>query len=62
VRGPQSWASSLVGLALALLLASWALQQFAAVVRAVWPVLAGVAILAALGAFVFAYLRRTDRW
>jgi hypothetical protein len=51
-----------VGLALALLLAGWALQQFVVAVTAVWPALAAVAALIGLGVFIRVYLRRSDRW
>lgn len=55
MKSPQSWASSIVGFALALLLAGWALQQFVALVMAVWPALAGLAVLVGIGLLARAY-------
>ena len=58
-HSPRSWASSIVGFALAVLLAGWALHTAAELVLSVWPVLAlsTLVVLTVIG-----LIRRRDRW
>jgi len=63
VRHPGSWTSSIVGFALAVLLATWALDKFADLIYRIWPLLAGIgaAVVVAAGLWrLWCYHR--DTW
>jgi len=62
MRQPQSWTSSIVGFALALLLVAWALERLGQVITAIWPLIAGLALVALLLFLGFTYWQRRDYW
>ncbi len=58
---PSSMVNRLLGFALMLLLAGWAINTAVQLVLAVWPYLAGLAVCVTAGSLATAYWRR-DRW
>jgi hypothetical protein len=62
MRQPQSWTSSIVGFALALLLVAWAVEHHGQVITAIWPLIAGLGLATALLFVGLAYWRRRDYW
>ncbi len=58
---PSSLASSLLGFALMLLLAGWAINTAVHLILEVWPYLVALAVCLSAASLATAYLRR-DRW
>ncbi len=58
---PSSLASSILGFALMLLLAGWAINTAVHLILEVWPYLVALAVCVTAASLATAYLRR-DRW
>ena len=61
-RGPRSWTASIVGFALAVLAAAYALNMAADLLRQALPVLVPVAIVVVLGIGLWQWRSRTRGW
>ena len=59
---PRSWTTSIVGFALAVLVAGWALNQAATYLLAALPVLVPVAVVVTAGLLAWRFYIRPHGW